>query len=303
MIHLNRVLFPTDGSECAEHARHHAHYLADRFEASLHIVHVEGREAELTDVIDVREADVLADLHAPREESPVVAEPRVQERRVVHPSVPDGILSYVAEHDTNLVVMGTHGRGGLRRLVLGSVAEEVVRRAPVPVMTVGRGATPPEDMEAGTVLAPVDFSERQPRLLAHARELAHAYGMTLTLLHVVERVRLPDVYGVAPPETPGPDALAERAEAALDEQADALRERGLSVQVVVRRGHPAEETIEAAKTLDADLLTIATHGRAGVERMLLGSVAEKVIRRAPCPVFTVKSFGQSLVDEEQSPDE
>jgi nucleotide-binding universal stress UspA family protein len=296
MLHLNRVLFPTDGSDCAEHARHHAHYLADRFEATLHIIHVEEREVELTDVIDVREADILADLHAPQEAAAPVAEPRVQERCVVHPTAANGILSYTAEHDTNLIVMGTHGRSGLRRLVLGSVTEEVVRRAPVPVLTVGRGAKPPERLEGGRLLVPVDFSEQQPRLLAHARELALAYGMSLTLLHVVERTSLPDVYGISM-DAPGPGALAERTEEVLEERAEELREHGIEVEGVVRRGHPAEETLEAAETLDADLLAIATHGRAGVERMLMGSVAEKVIRRAPCPVFTVKSFGQSLVSE------
>ena len=296
MLHLNRVLFPTDGSDCAEHARHHAHYLADRFEATLHIINVEEREAELADVIDVREADILADLHAPQKAAAPVAEPRVQECRVVHPTAANGILSYTAEHDTNLIVMGTHGRSGLRRLVLGSVTEEVVRHAPVPVLTVGRGAKSPERMEGGRLLVPVDFSEQQPRLLAHARELALAYGMSLTLLHVVERTSLPDVYGISM-EAPGPGVLTERTEEALEERAEALREHGVDVRVKVRRGHPAEETLDAAEELDADLLAIATHGRSGVKRVLMGSVAEKVIRRAPCPVFTVKSFGQSLVFE------
>jgi nucleotide-binding universal stress UspA family protein len=296
MMHLARVLFPTDGSECAERARHHAHYLADWFEATLHVVHVEERPTELADVIDVREADVRADLHVPRDEPLLVAEPRVQERRVVHPSAADGVLTYAVEHDTNLIVMGTHGRGGLRRLVLGSVAEEVVRRAPVPVMTVGRGARPSADLEEGTLLVPVDLSERQPRLLAHARELALAYGMTMTLLHVVERLRLPDVYEVSS-SAPEPSVLAERAEEALAAEAEALRDRGVDTRVTVRTGHPAEETIEAADELGADLLTIATHGRSGIERMVMGSVAETVLRRAPCPVFTVKSLGPSLVED------
>jgi len=298
MIHLDRVLFPTDGSDCAEYARRHASYLADRFEASLHVIHVEERDVELADVIDVEEADVLADLHdAIRDDETIVAEPRLQEHRVVHTSPAEGILSYAAEHDTNLIVLGTHGRTGVRRLVLGSVAEEVVRRAPMPVMTVGRGATVPEKMDGGHLLVPVDFSEQQPRLLAHARELALAYDMTLTLLHVVERESLPEVYeAYADPVAPG--VLAERVEASLDERAETLRERGVDVTVTVRDGHPATETLDAADELDADLLAIATHGRSGVERMLMGSVAEKVIRRAPCPVFTVKSFGQSLVGDD-----
>jgi nucleotide-binding universal stress UspA family protein len=296
MIHLDRVLFPTDGSECAEQARHHAFYLADRFEAALHVIHVEEREPELSDVIDVCEADVLADLHAPMGDT-VVAESRVRERTVAHPSVVDGILSYAAEHDTTLTVLGTHGRSGIRRLVLGSVAEEVVRRASHPIMTVGRGATPPKEMEGGHLLVPIDFSDQQPRLLAHARELARAYGMTLTLLHVVEMESLPDVYG-AYADPPEPGVLADRTETVLDERAQRLREHGVDVRVEVRDGYAAPETLDAAEKMDADLLAIATHGRSGIERMLMGSVAETVIRRAPCPVFVVKSFGQSLVRED-----
>jgi nucleotide-binding universal stress UspA family protein len=71
----------------------------------------------------------------------------------------------------------------------------------------------------------------------------------------------------------------------------------VDARVEVRSGHPVEEIIDVADDLDAALLAIATHGRAGVKRMLMGSVAETVIRRAPCPVFTVKSFGRSLVSE------
>ena len=116
------------------------------------------------------------------------------------------------------------------------------------------------------------------------------------LLHVVERTGLPDVYGISL-DAPEPGVLVERTEEVLEERAETLRARGIDVRTEVRRGHPAEETLDAAEALDADFLAIATHGRSGVERMLVGSVAERVIRRAPCPVFTVKSFGQSLVSE------
>lgn len=297
MIHLNRVLFATDGSACAERARAHAFAFADRFEAALHVIHVEEREVELSDVVDLCEEDVLADLHPLEPSTTPVAEPRIQECRVVHPSAAGGILSYAAEHDTDLIVLGTHGRRGVQRLVLGSVAEEVVRRAPRPVLTVGRGASTPASLEGQPLLVPIDFSEHQGPLLAHARELARAYDMTLILFHAVEMEGLPDVYGLStsPPES---DALTDRTRATIEEQAESLRDQGVTVQVEVRNGHPAEEILEAADEFDVHLLAIATHGRSGVERMLMGSVAEKVIRQAPCPVFTVKSFGTPLVPDE-----
>lgn len=297
MIHINRILFATDGSKWAEHARRYAFHLADHFDAAVHVIRVEEREAELADTIDVCESDILADLHAPPIEEPaLVAEPRVQERQVVHPSAAEGILQYAEEHDANLVVLGTHGRRGIRRVVLGSVAEEVVRRTPRPVMTVGRGAKPPEGLEGGHLLVPVDFSEYQTRLLAHAREIALVYGMTVTLLHVVELTGLPDVYGLSS-EAPSPDELTDRTRTMLEKEAGDLRAHDLQVDVEVRSGYPAAETLDAADELDIDFLAVATHGRRGIDRMLMGSVAEKVIRQAPCPVFTVKSFGPSLVFE------
>lgn len=300
MIHVDRILFPTDGSPCAERAHRHAVHLADQFDATLHVIHVEEREVELSDVVDIQEADILEDLHdAIRGEHSALAEPRLQERSVAYPSAAGGILTYATEHDASLVVLGTHGRRGVRRLVLGSVAEEVVRRAPCPVVTVGRGAVKPSAMEGGHMLVPVDFSEHQDRLLAHAREFALVYGMDLTLFHVVEVKQMPEPYGVGE-STLDPGVLGDRAREALEEKAQALREHGVSVSIETRGGHPAEETLNMADELDAAFITIATHGRSGVERMLMGSVAEKVIRQAPCPVCTVKSFGTSLVDDDPS---
>lgn len=293
-MNLDRILFATDGSDCAERARAHAFQFADRFKASVHVVHVEERETELTDLIEVREGDVLADLHAVEDGPSRAEEPHVHERRVVHSSVAGGILSYAVEHDIHLIVLGTHGRRGIRRLVLGSVTEEVLRRAPCPVLTVGRGARTETALQGGTLLVPIDFSDHQVRLLAHARELAQVYDMTLILFHAIELEGLPDVYGVYndPPE---PDALTDQTTDVLEEWAETPREKGVETKVVVRNGHPPAEILSATEEFDCDLLAIATHGRSGVDRILMGSVTEKVLRRAPCPVFTVKSVGTSLV--------
>lgn len=295
MIHLTRILFPTDGSDCAERARKHAVHLARRYDAELHVVQVEERDVELNDVVEVTEDDVSDDLHLPPREMRV-AEPQVRERRVVHRSAAGGILSYTAEHDISLIVLGSHGRRGVRRLVLGSVAEEVLRRAPCPVMTVGRGASPPAAIDGGRLLVPIDLSAFQDQLLAHARELALAYGLSVTLLHVITVEGVPDVYGLRT-EGAEPDARTDRVREAVEEQAAPLREAGLEVAVDVRSGHVSTTILDTVDDVGADMLAIATHGRTGVERMLMGSVAETVLRRASCPVFTVRSFGTSLVRE------
>lgn len=297
MISVDRILFPTDGSDCAEHARRHATHLADHFDTTLHVIHVEKQDVELADVVEIEDADLLADLHGVlRGESSRLAESRVQEHAVTHPSAAAGILTYGVEHDVDLVVLGTHGHRGVRRLMLGSVAEEVVRKAPSPVVTVGRGAVAPEAMVGGTMLVPVDFSEHRTRLLAHAREIASVYGMDVTVLHVVEVTGVPDAYGVYS-SLPDAGKLGDRAQEVLDEEAEPLRAEGIDVSVMAESGQPAERALAVAEEREAAFIMIATHGRTGLERMLMGSVAEKVIRQAPCPVCTVKSFGQSLVAE------
>lgn len=295
MIQLERILCPIDGSDVAEQARRHALFLADAFDAEVHVVHVEEREMQLADVINVTEADVLEDLHlppVPNEAS--VAVPRVKQRTVAHPSAAGGIRAYAEEQEVDLIVMGTHGRRGVERLVMGSVAQEVVRRAAQPVLTIGANGPRPTALPDRDVLVPVDFSSHQKRLLSHARAIAEVYGMGLVLLHVVERYRVPDAYGM---NVAGPDGepLVDRAEVILANMVEELRGEGLTVSHAVRSGHPVAGILDAADDFDAGVLAIASHGRSGLERMLMGSVSETVVRRARCPVFTVKSFGHSLV--------
>ncbi len=295
MLHVDRILCPTDGSGCAGRAHRHAQHLAAHFDAALHVISVEECDIDPDEGIGVEPASPRADLHGMNSGAGPVPAPRVRERTVAHPTAAGGILNYVVQYDLDLVVMGTHGHRGVRRLVLGSVAEEVVRKAPCPVVTVGRGATAPEAMEGGSLLVPVDFSAHRFRVMAHAQAIALVYGMDLTLLHVVEVAHLPDAYGVygSPPD---PGVLADRAETVLNAEAESLRTEGVDVSLDVRGGHPAAEILDAAAEGGTAFITLATHGRTGLERMLMGSVAENVLRQAPCPVFAVKAFGRSLVD-------
>ena len=100
MIHVDRILFPTDGSECAERARRHALHLADHFDAILHVIHVEKRDVKRTDGVEISETDLLADLHDRREEAPsALADSRVRERIVAYSSAARGILTYGVEQD------------------------------------------------------------------------------------------------------------------------------------------------------------------------------------------------------------
>ncbi len=204
-------------------------------------------------------------------------------------SAAGAILEYAAEHNIDLITLGTHGRRGLRRLLLGSVAEEVVRLAPCPVLTVPERAGGTTPGQVRRILVPVDFSEHARLALSHASQLAALYGARLELLHVIAEVVYPDFYPpLVPPLGAVSDELRERSQTRL---------RDLLAQVPhpdadthVGSGPAAHEIVRFAEDLPADLIVIASHGLTGIRHMLLGSVTEQVVRRAPCPVFTVKTL-------------
>lgn len=277
MLAIKRILFPTDYSTCAEHAFSHAVRLAERYGADVHVLHVKE--------------DISRGVPAgPDYRGPVP----LQNTVVSHESTPEAILAFAEDRDVDLIVLGTHGRRPLERLIMGSVAERVVRLASCPVLTVHARA---EDSLERTrrILVPIDFSEHANVALAYAAELSHVYGADIDLLHVVPDDALPYVYGVEPVST-GAAALTERAHAALSELAAQIDARGRQVTLHSFIGHPARDIVGFASEQHDGMIVIATHGLSNLERFFLGGVADRVVRKAPCPVFTVKSFGKRLLD-------
>lgn len=207
---------------------------------------------------------------------------------------------YVRRRAPGLMVLATHGRGGLSRAWLGSVADRVVRRVHVPVLLVrpepGRAAT---DAAFRHTLVPLDGSKLAEQALETALALGALSDVEYTLITVVEPPQLstPSVMmAVAAAETGStPEALAQIAtlRQAVAEQylglvGNELRRRGVTVgtHVAVHR-HPAQGILEYAAKSDADLIALATHGLGGLARLLVGSVADKVIRGASVPVLVV----------------
>jgi len=291
MLTARRILYPTDCSPCAEHAYAHAARLAVLFGAELHAFHLRLVDVEAVPEWQAFEPAVHADdllPGAPPEGVGVVREIRTGD------AVASGILAYVEEAAIDLVVMGTHGRSGIGRLLMGSVAEEVVRTAPCPVLTV------PQRAAAATVtrvLAPVDFSDPARRALAYARALADLHGAALDVLHVAADPVVPVAYG---PEA-GMLFVAEppgRSRADLEAFVAAAPGPDVPLAVHTAAGTASSEIVRFAEEHATDLVVMSTHGLSGLDRFLLGSVTEKVVRRAPCPVFTVRGFGRSLLPDD-----
>jgi nucleotide-binding universal stress UspA family protein len=207
------------------------------------------------------------------------------------------ILDYAAEHDVDLIVMGTHGRRGPARMFLGSVAEEVVRQARCPVLTLRRRDEPRTVEAIQRVLVPIDFSDHSRDALAYAQELAALYGGSLQVVHAIEEPVYPYFYAPAGGFSVlrELDELRQRTDEALDRLLSESPGPEVPVEKSVVTGRPAVEIARFAEDQQTDLIVIASHGLTGLERLLVGSTAEQVVRLAPCPVFTVKSFGKSLI--------
>ncbi|NBC17185.1 MAG: universal stress protein [Bacteroidetes bacterium] len=292
MLRIDRILFPTDFSDCAERAFNHAAHLAAFFGAELHVLHIieeasipaERLQQDAPEQVAVRMNQHLEDV---RQQLNLDVE--FVEAQVTHPSAAEGVLTYAERQQVDLIVMGTHGRRGMRRLLLGSVAEEVVRIAPCPVCTVGIKAQTLKAPTFERILVPVDFSDYSAQALRLAREIATRTGGRLHVLHVLEEAQIPGVYELESAYVNTPEAK-QRTRNELTEWIEEVGGPDVPYSVHARFGYPARDIIDYAKNRQLDLIVIATHGRVGMERMLLGSVAEKVLRSATSPVLCVRKM-------------
>ncbi|MFN7942183.1 MAG: universal stress protein [Thermoanaerobaculia bacterium] len=305
MLTIRKVLFPTDFSQTSRQALDHALALADVFGAELHLVHVLVFDAadplspehqlpnpdELYARLAGLAASEMSALLSPFRERPL----SLIERTVRATSPADAIVDYASREEIDLIVMGTHGRRGAKRLWMGSVATEVLRHAPCSVVTLrdlpgGRGRP-----IVRRIVAPVDFSEASRHALTVARELARATGAELEVLHVVEPPPPPTVYGPFPMGWGEAEIqrFEEQAEEALARLTREVIGEAVPHQDVVRSGSPAATIAERAAP--SDWIVEATHGRHGIERWVLGSVAEAVARSAAGPVWTLRQGAREIV--------
>jgi nucleotide-binding universal stress UspA family protein len=299
MSQIRRILFPTDFSDCAEATLPHALFLAESLPAELHLLNalvlqefgIEDPAALLVPPEEIEEK--LAELSLPHLEKVRAAGARRQltileaQKRGRAPG--PVILDYASEHDIDMIVMGTHGRRGLRRFFLGGVAQEVVRLAPCPVLTARDAAQTPVD-KIDRIVVPVDYSDACRTAIAWARTMAASYGADIELLHVAEPHYLPYQYGAAPmtAHTTGLGEQLQEARESLQRFAEQVPEIDETWERSVTSGRPASEIVQFTEQGRADLIVIASHGLTGVDRLLLGSTTEEVVRTSPVPVLTVR---------------
>ncbi|MDS0282864.1 universal stress protein [Haloarcula onubensis] len=286
------ILVPTDGSDHARRAAEHATLLAEGFDATVHLLAVVDIEAaagpfsaggvddEYVDQRTAAQRTALSDLADSLDYSGAV------ETTVVTGTPAEGILDYARNGGADLVVMGTHGRSGLRRYLTGSVAERVVRLSPVPVLTVRATEASAVGEGYDDILLPTDGSERAAAAVAPALAVADAFGSTV---HVVSVVNVGDIATGAETSVPA-ELLDELEDAAADATAAVASETqaaGVDAVTDVWTGRPKHDLLEYVDDHDIEMVVMGTHGRTGLERVLLGSTAEALVRRAEVPVMTV----------------
>lgn len=281
MLHVETILCPTDFSEASVNSIPIATYFARLHGADLHLLHVHLLHAmspEEDDVPFPGEEEARAALEA--------SVGGISWNRVVHRiergiNAAPTIIDYAEENDVDLVVMGSHGRRGFRRLMLGSVTAEVVRSARRPVLVVRHeeDAAPPAEVDR--LIVPVDFSSASKGAVAVALELAAMLDVPIELLHAVEPI--PYVQ-MAYPIAVDDGEFRTHAQRRLDEIVEQLdTSRELRTTVAVDTAEQA--VIDAAFRSPSPLVVMASHGHSGLARVLLGSTTERLLRNAPCPVL------------------
>lgn len=303
---IDNVLVARDFSASSERALVCGLDLAKRFDATVHMVGVKVRANDPFNPTDEPAGlvDRIREQFKERSRASLASGGFDPESLRIHHALVRGeapalaLLEYVDDHDVDLMVVGTEGRRGMRRALMGSVTEEVLRLAPCPVLT-ARAEEEAGEEEAGAasiqrVVAPTDLSNASWAALRYALSIARAYDVPLALLHVVEDSSVPVAYGVDVAPEGSADVRA-RAQRALSEQLARLGVSSMHAAAHVEEGHPVREIITFSAP--SDLIVMSTHGRTGLDRTFMGSVAENVIRRSICPVLSARDFASFVARE------
>ena len=289
---FERILIPVDGSVPAVAALALAGLLPSRHVRLLH-VETDTKGPMLASIDELHAWQTACRTRAIADLVRAGAPLRHQGRRV-EPAFAFGdpaeqILRSAA--DADLIVMGTHGRGAGGRAVFGSVADRVARRAPVATLLV-RGAA--ESASLARIVVPLDGSHLAETAVPLAATLADDLGLPIHLVQVIDtnlvRASVQAGPAAAAASARADTTIARDAATFLDHLAQCLRDQDLRATHEVRSGVTADQLLAALRP--TDLVVMTTHGRGGIRRWLLGSVADQLVRHAPGPVLLVRGTAE-----------
>ena len=291
MLTIERILCPVDFSEFSDRACDHAHSFARHFGAKLFVLHVAEPFVPVDpssispSLIDQVYAQNIADAEEKVRELAVRQNWNDVEHEVVleRGAVADAILRFVEGNKIDLITMGTHGRRGLDRLVLGSVTERILRTGRPPVLAVHRlpqaSGAREGPVQFRKILCCTDFSDNSPRALEYAFLLAYKYKAGISLLHVIER------------SESGKDLEAERCR--VLQQLRAVIPHNVqncaTVEPAVRAGKTYEEILGHAAETETDLIVMGVRGRNALDLALFGSTTQRVMQLGQSPILVVRT--------------
>ncbi|RMF93803.1 MAG: universal stress protein [Candidatus Schekmanbacteria bacterium] len=295
---FKRILVPVDFSDGSMNSFNLAEFFSKDRGSKIILVHIIS-EPLITDPIHSSEyftPKIIADLKEELEEK--IQEEYVEksnlkndiETVVLRGYPPTEIISLIEKTNADLVVMGTHGRKGLAHLLLGSVTEKVIRASKVPVITMRVDTViAPESYNIKKILVPYDFSQLSEKSLHLAERIANFYHSEIDLVFVNQPITY---YPYYLSDYISEEDVLEKIDEEIKEKLEALANReeskNIKVDTFVKRGEPYEKIIELSEELASNLIVMGTHGRSGIAHVVIGSVAERVIRSSHIPVMTVR---------------
>ena len=305
MIQLQRILCPIDFSDFSRRALDHALVLAHWYQSTVTLLHV--REIALFAAYAPGSGVVPSAMLTPDDRQAILSSMKRLAESEAGPGAPidfqiaeghvaDAIVAQAMDARSDLIVLGTHGRSGFERLVLGSVTEKVLRKAACPVLTVPKalGDVVPASPLFKRIVCAIDFSDCSIHALEYACSLAQEADAHLTVLHVIE---VPSNLPVDAHETTlaGPHSLKEYIAATESDRRARLAETvpdhvraSCTVDTVLTSGSPYREILRVASEPACDLIVMGIHGRQPADVLFFGSTAHHIVRRAACPVLTLQ---------------
>jgi nucleotide-binding universal stress UspA family protein len=294
MLEIRLILCPIDFSEFSVWAYRHALSLAEHYQSKLVALHIVElwRYPSLSFCVypnDYEECCQALHEHGKKQLQEFVrnnTDGETQPEIVVEQgNAADSILSFARARKVHLIVMGTHGRRGFERLVLGSVTDRMIRKAPCPVLALTKppgdsletGKEPSHEHRLRHILFCTDFSTNSEQAFNHAISTTAEYDAELTLLHVLE-----EVPSAAKTEQ-SKEAAAEQLERLIPPEA----RKTLKTKSVVRIGKPYQQIIQLVKEARIDMVVMGVRGRGALDSALFGSTTYRVIQLGSCPVLTI----------------
>ncbi|HYK40269.1 MAG TPA: universal stress protein [Candidatus Eremiobacteraceae bacterium] len=287
-IELKNILFATDFSPAAAAAFPYAVALAEEFGAKLYAVHAKTPEnyaLPATEVWPIANAQLEHDTTDLKRTLEHIQPPLETEIIVLEGGVTAVVEAVAEAKKADLIILGTSGRRGIGKFILGSTAEDILRRANCPVLTVGPHVAvgTPREMKFRRILYATDFSETTPLAVAYAIGLAHEHAAHLTLLHVIDHLKAGELVTPHELETAALNRLNLFVE----------HEPGLAFppKIMVAHGAPADKILDIAKKEGAELIVLGVRRNSGTLRAthLPAAIAHRVISEAACPVLTIRA--------------